>query len=161
MAHIDLVKAPTVGHVWRFAGQDPTSKWGKGQKRPWNASLKVLCWKIGESFVKVSGHDDDIYGHVYAARKAEEIGKNDAGLFREQAAAALVAKRYRDDTTAKKCYENGKLPPAHVHARAKRYATKLFLAHYWETGRRLAGLDVPSPYPIAILGHAHKIEPPA
>ena len=39
LAHIDINKAPTVGHIWRFAGQDPTCKWEKGQKRPWNASL--------------------------------------------------------------------------------------------------------------------------
>src|SRR5438309_172619 len=32
-AHIDITRAPTVGHIWRFAGLDPTSKWEKGQKR--------------------------------------------------------------------------------------------------------------------------------
>lgn len=37
----------TVGKVWRFAGLDPTVKWEKGKKRPWNAALKVLCWKAG------------------------------------------------------------------------------------------------------------------
>ena len=51
LAHIDINKAPTVGHIWRFAGLDPTATWNKGEKRPWNASLKTLCWKIGESFV--------------------------------------------------------------------------------------------------------------
>ena len=37
IAHIDLEKATTAGKIWRYAGQDPTSKWEKGQKRPWNA----------------------------------------------------------------------------------------------------------------------------
>jgi hypothetical protein len=54
LAHIDIHHAPTAGHIWAYAGLDPTRKWGKGQKRPWNARLKVLCWKIGESLVKVS-----------------------------------------------------------------------------------------------------------
>jgi len=27
LAHIDIRRAPTVGHVWRFAGQDPTQRW--------------------------------------------------------------------------------------------------------------------------------------
>ena len=27
LAHIDINKAPTVGHIWRYAGLDPTSKW--------------------------------------------------------------------------------------------------------------------------------------
>ncbi len=42
-AHIDIEKAPTVGHIWRFAGQDPTLVWLPKTKRPFNASLKVLC----------------------------------------------------------------------------------------------------------------------
>ena len=323
LAHIDLTKAPTVGHIWRYAGLDPTCKWEKKTKRPWNAQLKVLCvlptchvttkrgylpiaevnvgdevlthlgrwrkvtqvfvnkvqgklyglhadnsgnqvawltgehpvyaaepriweewsefkvtsappfswhgiqdiserwilsrpviadrveagsihvnsrhdkevrarttlttlydgevfnleveedhsyivegyavhncWKTGESFVKVCGRDDAFYGHIYSARKIQEQEKNEAGLFAEAAKAALAAKKYRDDTKAKACYEAGKLPPAHVHARAKRYAVKLFLAHYWQVGREMAGLPVPLPYPIAHMGHAHVIPPP-
>lgn len=159
LAHIDLERAPTAGHIWRFAGLDPTSTWGKGEKRPWNQSLKVLCWKIGESFVKVSGNPEAFYGHIYAARKAQEQANNDAGLYADQAASALEKKKYGKATDAFAHYSAGRLPPAHLHARAKRYAVKLFLAHYHETGRKLLGYDVPLPYPIAHLGHAHKIEP--
>ena len=32
--------------------------------------LKELCWKIGESFVKVKGNPADIYGKIYEERKA-------------------------------------------------------------------------------------------
>ena len=113
-----------------LAGLDPTVTWDKGEKRPWNAKLKTLCWKIGESFVKVSGRDNDIYGHVYTERKALEIQRNDAGEYSEQAAAALAHKRYGQETIARAWYEQGKLPPAHIHARAKRYAVKLYLAHW-------------------------------
>src|SRR3990167_8778391 len=84
LAHIDIAKAPTVGHIWRFAGLDPTVSWDKGQKRPWNASLKTLCWKIGESFVKVSNMEKDVYGKVYQQRKELEAVNNDAGKFGEQ-----------------------------------------------------------------------------
>lgn len=161
LAHIDVAKAPTAGHVWRFAGLDPTTKWGKGQKRPWNADLKVLCWKIGESFVKVSGRDDAVYAQLYLARKAYEEARNAAGAYADQAAELLATKNFRAETTAKACYQEGRLPPGHLHARAKRYAVKLFLAHYLEEGRRLAGLEVVAPYPLAHLGHAHKIEVPA
>ncbi len=80
LAHIDIEKAPTVGHIWRYAGLDPTQTWNKGEKRPWNASLKVICWKAGESFVKVSNNEKDIYGHFYAQRKDFEIERNDAVL---------------------------------------------------------------------------------
>ena len=30
LAHIDIAKAPTVGHIWRFAGLDPTMVWATG-----------------------------------------------------------------------------------------------------------------------------------
>lgn len=43
LAHIDITKAPTAGHIWSFAGLDPTKGWEKGEVRPWNARLKVLC----------------------------------------------------------------------------------------------------------------------
>jgi hypothetical protein len=161
MAHIDIAKAPTVGHIWRFAGLDPTLRWEKGQKRPWNAALKTLCWKIGESFVKVSGREDAFYGRIYADRKALELSRNEALQFKDQAVAALERKKFGKDTEARKHYEAGKLPPAHIHARAKRYAVKLFLAHYHETGYILLhGVKPPLPYPIAHLGHAHVIERP-
>ena len=88
LAHIDAAKAPTVGHIWRFCGLDPTVKWDKGTKRPWNASLKRLCWIVGESFTKVSNHADDTYGKLYQQRKEREIARNEAGDYAEQAAAS-------------------------------------------------------------------------
>jgi Transposase IS116/IS110/IS902 family len=161
MSHIDITKAPTVGHIWRFAGLDPTTKWEKGQKRPWNARLKVVCWKAGESFVKVSGREDAFYGQIYAQRKALETQRNDAGEFAEQAAAVLALRKIGKDTDAYKAYSIGKLPPAHVHARAKRYAVKLFLSHLQDRWYRLHfGKAPPLPYPIAIGGHADFIDVP-
>lgn len=162
LAHIDIEKAPTVGHIWRFAGLDPTVRWEKKTKRPWNAGLKVLCWKLGESFVKVSGNDKDVYGHVYAARKEKEQQANVAFAYREQAERKLAEMKIGRDTEAYKWYSQGMLPPAHIHARAKRYAVKLLLSAYWETAyRQHYGTAPPLPYPIAVLGHAHYIAPPA
>jgi hypothetical protein len=161
LAHIDITKAPTVGHIWKFAGLDPTTEWGKGEKRPWNARLKVLCWIIGESFVKVSGLPSDVYGKIYAARKEQEALKNEALEFADQAAAILQKKNIGKKTDAYKAYSIGKLPPAHIHARAKRYAVKIFLAHFHHVAYRLHyGQDPPKPYVIEHLGHVHYIAPP-
>lgn len=161
LAHIDITKAPTAGHIWRYAGLDPTQRWEKGQKRPWNARLKTLCWKIGESFVKVSNNDKDIYGKVYKERKELETQRNEEGAFAEQAALALSGKRYGAETQAKKYYEQGKLPPAHIHARAKRYAVKLFISHlqhvWWEAS---TGEKPVKPYVLTHMEHAHYIAPP-
>lgn len=162
LAHIDIEKAPAAGHIWRFAGLDPTVRWEKKTKRPWNASLKTLCWKIGESFVKVSGHEADVYGKLYLQRKAFETSRNEAGAFAEQARSILATKRFRDDTTAKAAYEAGRLPPGHIHARAKRWAVKLFLAHYHHVAYELHyGVPPPKPYILTAKGgHAHMIAPP-
>lgn len=56
LAHIDCNKAVTAGAVWRFAGQLPKKDqpWEKGQKRPYNAALKTLFWKLGQSFKKLT-----------------------------------------------------------------------------------------------------------
>jgi hypothetical protein len=158
LAHLDIEKCPTVGHIWQFAGiagagQKP---WAKGTKRPFNAQLKTLCWKLGQSFLKFSNQDECIYGHHYREQKAKYIAKNEADGFRERALgrAATVGK----STEAFKHYSVGRLPPGHIDAMARRWAVKLFLAHlHDEWHQRHFGKPAPLPYPIAILGHAHKI----
>lgn len=158
LAHIDITKAPTVGHIWAFAGLDPTRKWDKGKKRPHNAALKTLCWKAGESFVKNSNRPGCFYGELYKKRKELETQRNDAGLFATQAAEALKLKKFDKNTDAFKHYSGGKLSPAHIHARARRYAVKLFLAHlHEEMFKQKFGTAPPLPYPIAHMGHVHKI----
>lgn len=158
LAHIDITKAPTVGHIWRFAGLDPTVSWNKSEKRPWNASLKTLCWKIGESFVKVGAHEDDVYGKLYLQRKAREIALNDDHAFSEQAVAKLAKFKIGKTTEARKHYEAGRLPPAHIHARAKRWTVKLFLAHWHAVAYRAHfGENAPKPYVISQLQHGHDI----
>lgn len=162
LANIDISRAETAGQVWRFAGLDPTRTAKKGEKRSWNGSLKRLCFLIGESFVKVQNNPQDTYGQIYVARKAREIAKNEAGDYAEQAARILEEKNYRGDTVAKAAYQAGKLPPAHIHRRAARYAVKLFLAHYHHVGYCLLH-DRPPAVPFMLTpekGHAHYIAPP-
>lgn len=150
----------SVGSIWRFAGLDPSVKWNKGQIRPWNARLKTLCWKIGESFVKVSGNKESLYGGLYVQRKAYETKNNEASEYKSQAAAILTAKSIGKSTEAYKAYSQGKLPLAQIHERAKRWAVKVFLCHYFEEGcRKVLGKEPPIIYSIAMLGHVHKIDP--
>jgi len=161
LAHIDITKAPTVGHIWSYAGLNPQQKWEKGQKRPWNARLKTLCWKIGESFVKVKNNPNDIYGKIYEARKEYETEKNERKEYAEQAAKILQTKNIGKDTIAYYYYSNGMLPPGHIHERAKRYAVKIFLSHYHYVAYRLHyGEEPPKPYAIVYLGHIHEIPVP-
>jgi hypothetical protein len=157
----ETIIRPTAGHFWRIAGLDPSSKWKEGQKRPWNGSLKRLCWLIGESFTKVSNNDKDVYGKVYRERKELEIQRNDAGLFAEQAAESLSKKNWRADTATRKHYEAGHLPPARIHLRAQRYAVKLFLSHLHHVMYEIEfGVAPPKPYILTQPGHAHYTAPP-
>lgn len=221
LAYIDITKALTPGHIYRFAGLDPSQNWigkeeaerrikgaavdGKGRLtatalaalaegagirlevlmrrlvdkdgnpqpptkdnvaralslRPWNARLKVLCWKIGQSFVKVSGNEDAFYGRLWAERKAEEVRRNEAGEFAEQAARVLESRQYKRDTSAKAAYTAGKLPAAHLEARAERWAVKLFLSHWWQVAYESTyNKPAPTPYALEHLGHVHAIPVP-
>jgi hypothetical protein len=161
LAHIDIHKAPTAGHIWSYAGLVDGVKWEKGQKRPWNAELKKLCFLLGESFVKVSGKEDAFYGKIYAERKKMETEKNERFEYKDQAARILATKNIGNDTDAYKAYIQGKLPPAHIHRRACRYATKFFLSHLHHAWYRIEfDRDPPKPFVIEHLGHAHVIRPP-
>jgi hypothetical protein len=159
-ATIRIEEAPTAGHIWRYAGLDPSQEWKRGNPCPWNRDLKRLAFLIGESFVKVSNHEHDYYGHLYAKRKRQEAAANDAGKFARQAQQKLERFKIRAEET-RKWYEQGKLPPAHIHARARRWAVKLFLAHYHHVAYTLATGAAPAPpYAIAIQGRGGFTAPP-
>jgi hypothetical protein len=162
LAHVDITKASTAGQLYRFAGYDPTVTWGKGEKRPWNARLKTLCYKIGDSFVKFCNHPDGFYGQLYQEQKKLDVIKNERGIFAPQAAEILKTKRFKDETGAKAAYEAGRLPLGHLHMRALRWTIKLFLSHYQEAAFVAHYGELPPfPYPLVHLnGHSHYIPAP-
>lgn len=129
-------------------------------KRPWNTALKTLCWKLGESFIKVSNRDGAIYGELFRQRKEAEVEWNRSGKNAETATATLEKKNIGRTTMAYKAYEQGKLPDAQVNARARRWVVKVFLSHlhevWWE---HEYGKKPPEPYAISILGHGDHIKP--
>jgi hypothetical protein len=149
---------PTVGHIWQYAGiaGEDQKPWEKGTKRPFNAGLKTLQWKLGQSFMKFSNQPECIYGRHYREQKAKYIAKNEADGYRDRALER--AQHVGKATEAYKHYSIGKLPPGHIDAMARRWAVKLFLAHlHGQWYQQIHGKPPPLPYPIAILGHAHKI----
>ena len=112
---------------------------------PYNKSLKTLLWKVGESFVKVSNRGS-LYGLIYKTRYAYEIVKNEKGEYADQAAKILKEKKYDKSTKAYEYYSAGKLPPAHIIARSKRYAEKIFLQHLYEEICLVEGYQPYAPY---------------
>ena len=215
-AHIDITKAPTVGHIWRFAGLDPTVKWQKAEKvratlsslnyvqtadpnepvdedvialacaeygrsqdtiiaymegsmtldalskaiarSPFNQGLKTLCWKIGESFLKVKNHEEDVYGHIMDQRYELEKANNEIGMYAGQAVAML---KRSPGHKQKKIYKEGKLPPGHLLQRSKRYAVKFFLAHWHHVRWEIEfGEAPPKPWIFTQPEHTHYLGPP-
>jgi hypothetical protein len=147
MAHLAALRGQSVSSLWSFAGLNPEQRWERGQKRPWNARLKLICWKCGQSFVKTSGHPRSFYGPLYAAQKGKLQAQNEAGQFADAAAAALREKRIGQDTEAYKAYVQSKLPPAHLQARAERWTVKLFLSHAFAVNYELTHSGQPAPRP--------------
>ena len=193
LSHIDIEKVNYAGQIWSFAGLSPNQKeWTKGTKRPFNAELKKLCYKIGESFVKVQNNDKDVYGTMFVNRKADEWEKNLNGEYSEIATQKLANINIGKGTNAYKWYsgqvdmnwikelrENNEsfpesipkkalivngipmLPPAHIHARARRYAVKIFLSHLFEVMfMNYHHARPPKPYIIQHGGHSRYMPPP-
>lgn len=154
-AHIDIEKAATISSLWKFAGQAPGfDRKTKGSKLPYNGRLKTLCWKLGESFVKVSGKEGALYGKLYIGFKTDEVSRNENGQYAKVAALELTNKKFKPDTVTRKRLEQGKLSDGHLHARAKRRTIKIFLSHYWLKGRAAKGLPVTDPYTFTVGGHS-------
>jgi hypothetical protein len=159
-AHIDITKAPTAGSVWRYAGLDPTQKWEKGQKRPFNAELKTLCWKIGQSFMKFHKRDECFYGQLYRQDKDRRVSKNEAGDYADFAKEILDTKNFKANQT-RATLETGILSDAQIDAQARRFAVKIFLSHYHAVAFQAHyGEPAPRPYIIAHGDHVHEIAIP-
>lgn len=127
---------------------------------PYNKDMKVLCYKIGHSFMLNKNKDDSLYGKILKEREEVENYRNNRGDYADQAAKALSEKNYKKGTIAYKHYSQGKLPPAHIAARCRRYATKLFISHLFEAAYyNRYGKQAPNPYVLQYLGHKDYIPP--
>jgi hypothetical protein len=159
-------KAPELVEVIEHGGTVTIEKAAKAfTRRPWNTPLKTLCaYKMGESFVKVQNNKNDFYGKIFRERKDIETAKNERGEFKEQAAFALAKFKFRKTTDAYGHYSAGRLSPAHIHARARRYAVKIFLAHlHTVMFEEYYQQKAPLPYilrPELGSNHRHYIAPP-
>jgi len=103
-----------------------------GYQSNWNDKLKVLAWKAASSFVKQSAAKSK-YRKLYDQIKKDERKKHPKKKI-------VKGKTYFND--------------GHIHNRAMRKVSKIFLAHVWQTWRRQLGLEVTEPYVNVLLGHS-------
>lgn len=129
-------------------------------KIPYNAELKTLLWKLGESFVKVSNRPQSVYGMIYKQKKLSEREKNERKVFADQAENKLATCNIGKKTDAYKAYSQGMLPDAHIHSRATRFAVKIFISHLFEEMYRVEyNSEPPRNYAHVYLEHNDYIAP--
>lgn len=103
-----------------------------GYQSNWNDRLKVLAWKASTSFVKQDPSKSK-YKKLYVKIKEDE---------------------HRKHPTKKKVGGKTMFNDGHLHNRAMRKVSKIFLAHVWQTWRRQRGLETTEPYAKQLLGHS-------
>lgn len=115
-----------------------TGKWSKtdlikaASKIPYNADLKIMMWKLGQSWKWNINNEKSLYGKLIQQRKEIETKHNEAGDYAEQAAEILRNKNIGKNTIAYQFYSKGMLPKAHINARCERWAVKIFISHLFE-----------------------------
>lgn len=130
-------------------------------KPPYNLDLKTTAFLIGEAFVKVSNRGSK-YGMLYRERRAWETIRNENLEYKEQAERLLSEKNWDKSTPTYKSLSEGKLSAGHINQRAKRWATKIFLTHFFEACWLYTHPGESKPpviYPIAFQDHVDYIEP--
>lgn len=176
----DISRFKHISNLWSWAGvgmhDGVADRLRKGKKATWNPHMKVLCWKLGQSFVMTGGWFRDRYD-MY---KREEIAENvpwtvpvdKEGMKGLKFVGYVGHSEYLDkiketnitDQNIKKivdeCNRIGvtqvsiKRIDAHVDNRARRKPVKLFLSMMMMKWREIEGLPVEQPYSGQILGHA-------
>lgn len=105
----------------------------KGMQSNFNERLKVLYWKIGESFVKQSAAKSG-YRRLYDQNRANIENKPCNKVHMNEKKQVIP------------CFD------AHKFAKAKRLTVKIFASHVHQKGRELLGLPVSNPF-IFWKGH--------
>lgn len=130
-------------------------------KIPYNKELKSLLWKVGQSFIYQKNRPQSVYGKLLKERLDYEIKNNENGVYADYAAKMLDTYNFGKETEAYKAYAQGKLPPAHINARAIRWVEKILVSHLFEEMYRVEYDDVPPRYYALehLEGHHRNIDP--
>lgn len=121
----------------------------------YDPTLKHICLLLGNTFILKKS----LYQAIYRERRDHwEIPRNEAGLYKKVAAKQLKMFNYKPWKDPYKCYTAGYLPDGHINNRARKYAVKIFLSHYYSVYYYIRTGEVPyNAYAIDILSGHKKI----
>jgi hypothetical protein len=154
IAHLSPISDfDTVSKVWAWCGYHTVE--GKdgvwlaarrtaGQKCTWGNAIKVLCFQLGQSFVKQTKPTPSPYRAMYDHAKADYRLKH----------PEKVARPGKKDGETVYDFTDG-----HIDKMAMRIPVKMFLSHLWQVWREFEGLHVRGPYAIEKMGHTTLISP--
>lgn len=154
--------------LWAYCGLHVDPETGlavrrkKGVKSNWSSFMKTLIWKVGESFVKCGGPYREEYDKYRARIIERETNKGNIVWKKNMTSGKWSAVHHPEAMKKPPKFEGDGVPEwtvGRIHAMAKRYASKLFLAHMWEVWRTLEGLSIRTPYSHEYQGHSMKKDP--
>lgn len=122
-ALLQIPKTKSIGSAWRYFGCAP------GYYQGYNKHGKWLSWFLGQYFQFYRKHPECYYGKIINYRFQYETLKNEAGDYKEYAEKYLNI--IHPNRRSYHVYKTGKLPYFHLVRRARRYAFKIFLSHYY------------------------------
>lgn len=117
-------------------GVSPKKK--KGQRIDYDKNLRTLAWNIAASLIK---QKSPVYYDIYVKEKERQCKR----VFAKGELKKIYGKPYEEKDTSLKL--------GHANSRASRKMVKIFLQHFWEASRELAGLPIRKAYVEAELGH--------
>ena len=140
----DIGKFDTVSKLWAFSGwavKDGKRQWPKkGQKSPYNRTLKSIGYLIGDQFIK---QQTPLYVDEYYKEKDR------------------LRRLYPEPVKTDGPWPT-KYTDSHIHRMARRKMIKMFLQHLWVTWRGMEGLSMSLPWILREgSGHSNYIEPPS
>lgn len=161
---INIEKSNTMSGLWKFAGyatdqNGKAEKRSKGEKLPFNMTLKVMCNRLGTSLLKASAVGEASHYGLYYAKEYAKYKE----FFEERGVIISDFNKIPKKATIVTCKANavkgGYMQSLHLHQLAFRKMIKLFLAHLWQVWREAENLPIRPPYAIEKMGHTTLIDP--
>ena len=139
ISYIDIKKFKQVSSLWHYCGMHVNNgiapKRMKGSKIDWNPQMRMICYKISDSFIK---QRTPKYRDIYDKEKKKQLMLLETKDNLKP--TNIKSKKKREETTELVKPINHLSPPKsklHVENRARRKAVKEFLKDFYLEGKKL------------------------